>query len=431
MGNPRMLIRRIRRADEETRNAWLLIVCLLVGLTCAVEAMTRATDAIAGMGPMGMVAAFAFTGLTVVAAFRPVGGGLLMLLGWVAFCVSPVAMPSGMMLGAMIAVSVLAYAHRGLGVMAALAATGAWMFARGGWTTDWSARPGDGHTILSAGHTILGAVTLNGVLPVAILFLCFLLGGVAVRWGHDRDRAEAELTLRRNRERAAQDIHDYVSNDLAYVILRLDRDIADGGPVGTGELRELREAAAKALGHTHEVIALLERDDRPGGAGAIKTADAAVAVEPIESAELSESMDQAAIDGLRDQCALYERRLASLGFDGQTIITAQPGARLSTAVRELLGGLVEELYTNIGKHADPADGYVLTLRLSRAGVDIALVDAPVARAASDMELSTGTGLGRYRARIERMGGTLQVREADGEWSLAVGIPSEREGDNSQ
>lgn len=431
MGNPRMLIRRIRRADEETRNAWLLIVCLLVGLTCAVEAMTRATDAIAGMGPMGMVVAFAFTGLTVVAAFRPVGGGLLMLLGWVAVCVSPVAMPSGMMLGAMIAVSVLAYAHWGLGVMAALAATGVWMFARGGWTTDWSARPGDGHTILSAGHTILGAVTLNGMLPVAILFLCFLLGGVAVRWGHDRDRAEAELALRRNRERAAQDIHDYVSNDLAYVILRLDRGIADGGPVGTGELRELREAAAKALGHTHEVIALLERDDRPGGAGAIKTADAAVAVEPIESAELSESMDQAAIDGLRDQCARYERRLASLGFDGQTIITAQPGARLSTAVRELLGGLVEELYTNIGKHADPADGYVLTLRLSRAGVDIALVDAPVARAASDMELSTGTGLGRYRARIERMGGTLQVREADGEWSLAVGIPSEREGDNSQ
>lgn len=416
MGNPRMLIRRIRRADEETRNAWLLIVCLLVGLTCAVEAMTRATDAIAGMGPMGMVVAFAFTGLTVVAAFRPVGGGLLMLLGWVAVCVSPVAMPSGMMLGAMIAVGVLAYAHRGLGVMAALAATGAWMFARGGWTTDWSARPG-------AGHTILGAVTLNGVLPVAILFLCFLLGGVAVRWGHDRDRAEAELTLRRNRERAAQDIHDYVSNDLAYVILRLDRDIADGGPVGTGELRDLREAAAKALGHTHEVIALLERDDRPGGAVAIKTADAAVAVEPIESAKLSESTDQAAIDGLRDQCARYERRLASLGFDGQTIITAQPGARLSTAVRELLGGLVEELYTNIGKHADPADGYVLTLRLSRAGVDIALVDAPVARAVSDMELSIGTGLGRYRARIERMGGTLQVREADGEWSLAVGIPS--------
>lgn len=65
------------------------------------------------------------------------------------------------------------------------------------------------------GQVILGAIALYGVMPVAVLFIGFMLGGMAARWNHERSLARAELAHRRQQERTAQDIHDYVSNDLA------------------------------------------------------------------------------------------------------------------------------------------------------------------------------------------------------------------------
>lgn len=426
---------RLRKADRETGNAWLFMAYAVLALACAAEAVAQ----LGGSGPAlpDALCAFALTGLMACAAFRPVSGSVAVLLWWMALCVSPMSLPSAALLGALLAVGVLGYVRRGVGAVAAVAAIAVWVVARSGLDVDallfgrggssmsvadvtdgavataepaaGSKTPVDG----PGGHTILGAVTLNGAATVAVLFAGFLLGGLAVRWGQDRDRMELGLRLRRQRERAARDIHDYVSNDLAYVILRLDRDIAEGRAAGPDELRELRAAAAKALGRTHEVIALLEGEAESGGGGS-GAADAGGAVARI-----------------RQRCEREERRLRVLGFDGQTIVAAQPDARLGSEAQELLDGLLGELYANIARHADPAGGYVLTVRLSRSGADVALADT-VAERCGDAALSCGTGLERYRRRIERLGGALHVTvepggqsdgEPGGEWSLAATIPA--------
>lgn len=448
---------RMQKADRAAGNAWLSMAYAALALACAAETVMR----LGGSGPAlpDALCAFALTGLMACAAFRPASGSAAVLLWWMALCTSPMALPSAALLGALLAVGVLGYVRRGVGVAAAVAAIVVWVGTRSG--LDMSAllfgRGGSSMSVAdtadipagtvpsaeperlaseAVGHTILGAVTLNGAVSVAVLFAGFLLGGFAVRWGQERDRMESGLRLRRQRERAARDIHDYVSNDLAYVILRLDRDIADGRAVSPDELRELRAAAAKALDRTHEVIALLE-EEAGAGVGAADAAGRAMADVPdgCDSSVAGAAVVDSVVVGIRQRCEREERRLRALGFDGQTIVAAQSDARLGGEARELLDGLLGELYANIARHADPADGYVLTVRLSRSGADVALADTAAARSGGSA-LSGGTGLERYRRRIERLGGSLSVAaepdcdpdavtggETGREWSLAATIPA--------
>ena len=402
----RALRRWFRAADGEVRNAWLLTVTLGVALVCGIETVSGLTSDL--WGPGHALAAFAFCGALCLAAWRPVSGGLLTVMWWMMLCVTPVAMPSSMLVGVLLCVGVLGYARKGLAVVVAVCAVAVWAVSRGGVTLGGYGSATSSPTIGGQGVHVLGAVRFDGVAPVAALFVGFLIGGVAARWGHDRDMVEARLRMRRQREGAARTIHDYVSNDLAYMILRLDQDIASGRAVDAAGLGELRAVAAKALGHTHEVIALIEGPDgleragtgRPGGADA--------------------DDDEAA--GLRALCDRHEARLRTLGFDGQTIVTVHPDARLGLLRRELIGDLLEELYGNIGKHADPSGGYVVTVRVGIDGVDIAVADTAAA-GASDPGLSAGTGLRRCRERVERLGGTLRVTAGDdGEWLMAVTVP---------
>ncbi|KFI53956.1 hypothetical protein [Bifidobacterium biavatii] len=297
-------------------------------------------------------------------------------------------------------------------------------------------------------HVLLGTVAMVGVAPVVILFAGFLLGGMAARWNHERHTAQMELEYRRQRARAAQDIHDYVSNDLAYLILRFDKDIADGRAPSLAELRELRDVASGALDRTHQVIGVIEGRDG-GDPRASSTVErlsdhghAAATSASSHPSVINPSVDRADCPlaaQLRTIARSGDHRLAELGFDGQTIVS---NANDAAQPDDLFAGLLEELYGNIAKHADPDGGYVLTIGVGRDAVQIALVDTALAKAevghhadgaarigdGGRERQSLGTGLKRYQATIAERGGTMHVETGwqsdpqSGEWTLSATIP---------
>ena len=300
---------RLAELDSGVRNAWLLIAILVVALICTMETMAGlAADSVSAAD---CLAEFIFVAIVGWMAFRPVTGCVAVAVAWIVLCMSPIWMPSGAMLAVLLAVGIAGYADKRLALAVAGIAVVVWMLSRGGVAIPWldggsdtmsgsvdgaassSALDGsvadggaaDGGSSSSGsdsagqsgsdftgsayessgssaehrtGQVILGAIALYGMMPVAVLFIGFMLGGMAARWNHERSLARAELAHRRQQERTAQDIHDYVSNDLAYLILRFDKDIADGKAPSEEELRELRSVAMGALDRTHQVIDVIE-----------------------------------------------------------------------------------------------------------------------------------------------------------------------------
>ncbi|RSX54321.1 2CS histidine protein kinase [Bifidobacterium goeldii] len=506
-------------ADRRVSNAWLLTATLIVALACTAETLfALMSDA---MPMFDTVPVMVFIAAVIVMAFRPVSGSMLVALLWTLLCISPVHMPSALLFAILLAVGIAGYANRRIAVIVAIVALSSWMFARGGVAlpnsapvndtamTDTSMGSGssdsldtgsdtdmsgsdmsgsnvdgsdgtdsdgsvDGNAIgdndthhdndSDAGsdrsHVILGSVTIYGVTPVVILFIGFMLGGMAARWNHERHQAQLELAYRRRRERAAHDIHDYVSNDLAYLILRMDKDLADGKTPTLEELQELREVAMGALDRTHKVIGVIEgHDDDAHAVAGIPTkndtdGDRGVAVETAANTigtgatgVISPSVNRADCPlaaQLRDIAHTGDHRLKELGFEGQTIVS---NANDTAARNDMIAGLLEELYGNIAKHAEAEQGYVLTVGIGLDSVQIALIDTQYdgqqnrhandtgkqsrgaalaassdALPAASPSMSSGTGLSRYRQAIERRGGELQYDSQDGEWTLSAIIP---------
>ena len=120
---------------------------------------------------------------------------------------------------------------------------------------------------------ILLASTMDGLDPSrsrvmvatvqSLAFYCFpLLAGLLLHVMRQRDHDSYLLQRQREREDTARSLHDTISNNLAYLILRIDHAGTNGMPADEHEyqqqLDELRDAASRAMGHTHEVIDSLE-----------------------------------------------------------------------------------------------------------------------------------------------------------------------------
>lgn len=463
---------RLAELDSGVRNAWLLIAILVVALICTMETMAGlAADSVSAVD---CLAEFIFVAIVGRMAFRPVTGCVAVAVAWIVLCMSPIWMPSGAMLAVLLAVGIAGYADKRLALAVAGIAVVVWMLSRGGVAIPWldggsdtmsgsadgaassSALDGsvadggaaDGGSSSSGsdsagqsgsdftgsayessgssaehrtGQVILGAIALYGVMPVAVLFIGFMLGGMAARWNHERSLARAELAHRRQQERTAQDIHDYVSNDLAYLILRFDKDIADGKTPSEEELRELRSVAMGALDRTHQVIDVIEGRGEAAHS-AVTPHDSTVDAVSGIACGITDA-DCPLAEQIRDVASNGDRRLSELGFEGQTIISGAHGAAGRSG---LIAGLLEELYGNIAKHADPEAGYVMTIGIGLDTVRIACIDT--ARTSSDsdadgsVDLSTGTGLNRYRQLLEQQNGALHITTQDAEWTLSAVIP---------
>lgn len=410
MGRTCELMHRLGAIDGRVRNAWLLVATLVTALICTIEILGGMLDG--DMGIVDAIASFVFVAAVILMAFRPVIGCVLTGMAWAVLCLVPVQMPSAMLLSMLLAAGVAGYADGRLAFAITVTGLLAWLA---------------GPSTASGTRLLFGTIAMHGVAPVTVLFLGSLLGGLAVRWNHERGMAQAELEHRKRQERAARDIHDYVSNDLAYLILRFDKDIADDHAPSVEELRELRSIASQALEHTHQVIGVIEGlSDTPEPAGAT-----AGARNPgLAQTGKGKQTDCPLVEQVRGIVAASDHRLRELGFDGQTIVSVT-GATANRNV--LVAGLLEELYGNMAKHADPAQGYVMTVGIGTDAVRVTCTDTSKTvettgdggtggMTAGGGTLSSGTGLDRYHRLLEQQNGALHIEMQDAEWTLSAIMP---------
>lgn len=116
-----------------------------------------------------------------------------------------------------------------------------------------------------AANNMQNNLTASNMVGMIIMCLCPLSLGFGLNRLFAQRRAAAALRRRLDRERTARHLHDTISNDLAYMILRIDQARHDDDPSDRDQYRrwlaDLRGIAETALDHTHQVIRQLERAD--------------------------------------------------------------------------------------------------------------------------------------------------------------------------
>lgn len=133
-------------------------------------------------------------------------------------------------------------------------------------------------------------------------------------------------------------------------------------------------------------------------------------------AEAGIAAQRAGLQSLIDE---EESRLEAPGFTGDNLL-AEPCRPLTPETMRLLAGLLEELYANIAKHADPGEWYAICVTFDTDAIHVSASDTI---ASDDTRLGLGSGLDRYRTIIETCGGTFQTRAGQAHWQLDVSIPA--------
>lgn len=118
-----------------------------------------------------------------------------------------------------------------------------------------------------AANNMQNNLTSSNIVGMIIMCLCPLSLGFSLNLLFAQRQATATLRQRLDREHTARHLHDTISNDLAYMILRIDQASRSDCPADREQyqrqLTDLRAIAETALDHTHQVIRQLERTDKP------------------------------------------------------------------------------------------------------------------------------------------------------------------------
>ncbi|MCH9275858.1 histidine kinase [Bifidobacterium amazonense] len=253
-----------------------------------------------------------------------------------------------------------------------------------------------------------------------IALYCFpLVTGLLLHMMRQRDNDSYLLRRQQEHEDTARNLHDTISNDLAYLILRIDHAETEDMPADEHtyrrQLQDLRDAADRAMTHTHEVIDSLEEhpEQHPQSE---PSEPRSTATFPLATTADHATVQQAELQSLIDD---EETKLESLGFTGDNLL-GELRRPLSPGMMRLLTGLLTELYANIAKHADPAEWYAVSISFDTEELHISVSDTITEH---DGKLGLGSGLDRYRAIIEKAGGSFTIHTEQRHWQLDATIPN--------
>lgn len=265
---------------------------------------------------------------------------------------------------------------------------------------------GLGRGLLAAGVCVLSRMLSfalhiepwPGAPGAAALCLVFCLAaslGALVNAQYMRMR-ERERERMLARDQAVIDrLHDRVCNSLSFLINALEDRSVSGTSGGDGlPDDEVRRILQEALRDSRAAITLVKarEDTPPDGSGHGES-----------FASLAET---------------HAERLRMTGIRGDVFVDPSVDLLLDERTMRDAASFLTELFGNIGKYADPATGYVMSVGVHADGLHID--ESNLVRAAGaddDGLLSNGDGLRRYRRIIEARGGQLTVSADDGIWSV--------------
>lgn len=205
-----------------------------------------------------------------------------------------------------------------------------------------------------------------------------------------------ELTIARERNRMAREIHDTLGHYLTILALQLEtasqlEDRHD--PRLRAELLEARRVASECLGEVRHSMAAL----RPADPTAASFADA-----------------------LRHLIAEFE---AVSPMTDVTLDLDDAAQTLAPEIRVTLFRCVQEALTNIRKHAQ-ATKVLVRLRVAASQVELMVLDNGKGAAVATKATTTGYGLVGMRERLALLAGTVMAEpEPEQGWRVEVRIPS--------
>jgi signal transduction histidine kinase len=120
----------------------------------------------------------------------------------------------------------------------------------------------------------------------------------------------------------------------------------------------------------------------------------------------------------------HDERLAKTGIIGTTIIGAVLPRRLPRESGIVVLAALDEIYSNIMKHADHEKGYCVTISSANMQLHITVADTPAVEQA-DAPLSAGSGIAQCERSVRAIGGTVTLHEGT-PWTMGISIPLTRQ-----
>ena len=230
-----------------------------------------------------------------------------------------------------------------------------------------------------------------------------------------RSIVSERLERYQQRQRIAALLHDNIANDLAYTIMLTNRMLSDTDHMNAQELTQLRSALIHSLDETHSVIRTLDESEPQ------KSQSTHDHTQPLPMDSNTTPLTTATLQAYVDE---QGRKLTSLGVQGTTVIADTISLDNSAHVTTLVTHCLTEIYANILKHADPNQGYVVSITSDARGqLIITSVDTPKQSAADSDAIGMHSGLQRLKQSVESHGGTLLIDTANNQWTLTITIPT--------
>lgn len=195
----------------------------------------------------------------------------------------------------------------------------------------------------------------------------------------------------------ADDLHDSLSGKLSLIALTAQKaQRQSNDPLW----KQINALSLESLDDVHRIIDTLDQK-QPAIQDAHREAEASF------TASLSKLYKE------------QDARLHAAGFTGSGILIGEntPAAITEKAASCMLG-LVQEMYANVIRHADPAQPYSITVSISPYALEVTQVNNQRA----DDTLSHGHGLAQYEKAIKRLGGNMRRQNNGNRWVCFCHIP---------